>query len=85
MREHKWVARAEVHPQGYARPTETSNPPESFDQALAVAQIRGGKRTSPGRQFCWACLPVATWSPSSNCVRPSDTNCSMESASFGSG
>jgi hypothetical protein len=46
-RAKKWVAPAIVTPRGYARPTETSNPPEAFDQALVVASIRGGKRTSP--------------------------------------
>jgi hypothetical protein len=33
---------------GYARPTETRNPPEAFAQALAVAQVKSGKRMSPG-------------------------------------
>ena len=43
------MAPAIVEPQGYAQPTNTSNPPESFAQALAVAQIRDGERTSPDR------------------------------------
>jgi hypothetical protein len=46
-REAGWVVPAEVSPQGYARPTVVANPPEAFGQALAVATVRGGKRTSP--------------------------------------
>lgn len=46
-RQEGWVAPAIVEPQGYARPTLTRNPPEAFDQALAVAGVRGGKRRSP--------------------------------------
>src|ERR1700683_1726455 len=46
-REHGWVAQAIVEPQGYARATKVTNPPEAFDQSLAVATVRGAKRTSP--------------------------------------
>jgi hypothetical protein len=42
-----WVAKTIVEPQGYARPTKTRNPPESFDQALSFATVKGGKRMDP--------------------------------------
>ena len=48
-RQHGWVARSLTRPQGYAKPTLSWNPPEAFDQALAVAKIRNGKRMSPDR------------------------------------
>ena len=48
-RTNRWLDPAIVEPKGYARPTETSNPPRVFAQALAVAQIRDGHRTSPDR------------------------------------
>ena len=46
-RSNGWVASAIVRPMGYARPTETANPPEAFAQALAVAKVKNGKRMSP--------------------------------------
>ena len=39
-RNYGWVDPAIVEPQGYAKPTETANTPEAFDQALAVAQVK---------------------------------------------
>ena len=46
-REHRWVVPAITEAQGYARGSQSTNPPEAFAQALAVAKVRAGKRTSP--------------------------------------
>jgi hypothetical protein len=38
------IAKAIVTRQGYAQPTLSANPPEAFDQALAIAQVRDPTR-----------------------------------------
>jgi hypothetical protein len=48
-RANGWVAKALLKPQGYARPTLSWNPEGAFEQALAVAQIRGERRMSPDK------------------------------------
>jgi len=48
-RANGWVVPADVRAQGYAKAPEWSNPPEAFEQARRVAEVRGGKRTNPHR------------------------------------
>jgi hypothetical protein len=38
------IAKAWLTRQGYARPVIAKNPPEAFDQAFAIAEVRGSKR-----------------------------------------
>jgi len=38
------ISKAIVIPQGYARIVLSQNPPEAFDQAMAIAEIRGGRK-----------------------------------------
>jgi hypothetical protein len=45
-RADRLIAKAVLIPQGYAQPVLSVNPPEAFDQALAVARVRAGKRIS---------------------------------------
>jgi hypothetical protein len=44
-----WVAQTEIKSLGRGKGKAAVNTKESFDQALAVAEIRGGKRKSPYR------------------------------------
>ena len=45
-RAKQWLAPAVVEAHGYAKEPTWFNPPESFEQARLIAEVRGGKRTN---------------------------------------
>lgn len=46
-RAKRWLVPAVVEAHGYAKKPTWFNPPESFEQARLIAEVRGGKRTNP--------------------------------------